>query len=190
MGVYSLSDVVRRNHGTWRGWIRHVLGLAELQLGSLSGFQVADPAHARKLVFVCLGNINRSAYACAVARSLGQPSTSVGLSTTAGAPATPQAIAQARMRGVDLQGHRATPLAEYCAEAGDLYVVMEVRHARRLVAHGVPAASITLLGLWGHPMRVHLHDPHTLSQDYFATCFALIDSAVRALVHRRMEFAG
>lgn len=180
--VAGLPQLIRRNHGTWRGWVRHALGLADLQLGRLRPFQAADVAAARRLVFVCLGNINRSAFACGVARALGAPVASIGLATTTGAAATPQACAAAAARGCDLLPHRATDLADHERRDGDLYVVMEVRHAHRLVAAGIAARQIVFLGLWGAPARVHLHDPHTLSDEYFATCFALIDTAVRALV--------
>jgi protein-tyrosine phosphatase len=59
---------------------------------------------------------------------------------------------------------------------------MEVRHIKRLVAAGVPARRIALLGHWSSPHRIHLHDPYTLSDAYFQTCFTLIHSAVTRLV--------
>lgn len=183
--AHELAQIVRRNHGTWRGWVRHLLALGELGLGRLADHVPADVSTPSRLVFVCLGNINRSAFACAVARSLGEPAVSIGLSTTTGAPATPQAVKVAGDRGLDLGEHRATDFKDHRVAGSDLYLVMEVRHARRLIALGVPARSIAFLGLWAHPARLHLHDPHTLSDDYFRTCFALIDSAVRSLVVSR-----
>jgi protein-tyrosine phosphatase len=150
-----------------------------------AGLAVADPARARRLVFVCLGNINRSAFGAAVARDLGLPAVSIGLSTTRGAPATPEATRQARCQRIDLSAHQATPREDYVHEAGDVLLVMEVRHAHRLLEHGIPASAIAFLGLWGAPSRVHLHDPHTLSAEYFASCFALIESAVRRIAAAR-----
>lgn len=183
--IVTPLQLMRRNHGTWRGWVRHLLALAELSIGRLRPFQSGDAARAARLVFVCLGNINRSAFACALARSLDVPAVSVGLSTTTGATATEQARHAAALRGLSLDAHRATDLADHRPEPGDVYLVMEVRHARHLVSRGVPAASIGFLGLWGNPARVHLHDPHTLSSEYFSTCFALIEGAVRTLVAAR-----
>jgi protein-tyrosine phosphatase len=181
----SLTDWVNINHGTWRGFVRHALAWLELRLGRLAPFLQADVRQARRLVFVCLGNINRSAFACAVARELGEAAVSIGLNTTTGAAATPAAIAQAGVQGYDLAHHEATAIADYSFEPGDLLLVMEIRHAHALVVHGIPPNAMMPLGLWAAPRRVHLHDPHTLSADYFATSFTLIESAVRRLVQAR-----
>ncbi len=180
-----LAELARLNHGTARGWLRHLLGVVELQTGRLQRFQIGDPARAQRLVFVCLGNINRSAFACAVANKLGEPSISIGLSTTTGAPATHQAMEAAVCHTVDLSCHRATAWEDYAYRDGDLLLVMEVRHARTLAALGIPTSAISFLGLWGAPARIHLHDPHTLSPEYFETCFSLIETAVRRLIAAR-----
>jgi protein-tyrosine phosphatase len=164
-----------------------VLALIALRLGRLREFQTVDVVRARRLVFVCLGNINRSAFGAAVARAAGDPAISVGLSTTTGAPATPEAMREAASRGIDLRSHAATDIQDYEHQEGDILLVMELRHAHRIVALGVPPSDVCLLGLWAQPRRVHLHDPHTLSADYFHTCFGLIESAVRRIAAVRKE---
>ncbi|MCK7579200.1 MAG: hypothetical protein MZV65_28030 [Chromatiales bacterium] len=73
--------VLRTNHGTFRGWMRVVLGQLELISGRVEDFAHPDLGRVRRLVFVCLGNINRSAFAEQVARKLGARACSVGLST-------------------------------------------------------------------------------------------------------------
>jgi protein-tyrosine phosphatase len=55
---------------------------------------------------------------------------------------------------------------------------MEIRHAKQLLARGISERAIALLGHWASPHRIHLHDPHTLSDAYFRSCFSLIHSAV------------
>ena len=179
MGRWSCA--VDINYGTFRGCVRHMLAAGEYVLGRHQAWTCAPTAPVRRLVFVCLGNINRSAFGAEVARSLGLPTVSIGLSTTTGAPATPMACVQARCQGFDLAAHLATDHQDYTIQPGDLLLAMEVRHAKQLVARGVPSDSIRLLGAWASPMRLHLHDPHTLSSAYFATCFTLIESAVRNL---------
>lgn len=169
------------NHGTWRGKLRAMLADAEWLSGQLEPFLRPEPS-ATRLVFVCLGNINRSAFAEQVARGLGAHCCSIGLSTTTGVPAFRTAVTLAREFDLDLSTHRATDISDYELQPRDLLLVMEVRHARRLVARGVPPRQIVLLGAWAAPRRVHLHDPHTLSDEYFRTCFSLIQSAVRGLV--------
>ncbi|MCB1929236.1 MAG: hypothetical protein KDH17_14535 [Rhodocyclaceae bacterium] len=132
-------------------------------------------------MFVCLGNINRSAFGHAVAQRHGLASTSFGLATTTGAPATPAARRVAGEMGYSLDEHRATAIADFQRTPGDLLLVMELRHAHRLIARGVPADAIALLGHWARPMHYHIHDPDTLSIEYFRSCFETIQAAVHGL---------
>jgi protein-tyrosine phosphatase len=59
------------------------LSYAELATG-LAGQLPPDPARVRRLVFVCHGNICRSAYAHVLARRAGARVASFGLSTATG----------------------------------------------------------------------------------------------------------
>lgn len=174
------SYPVRMNatFGTWRGGIR--LALSHVQM---LGLAASDPARARRLVFVCHGNICRSAYAEAAARRLGAATASFGLSATAGAPAHPPVIAAAAARGIDLAVHRATPLGDFVPAPGDLFLVMEVRQLARLRRdQRFRDAAMDLLGR--HAGTPHIHDPYELSDAYLETCLNRIDRAVAALVSR------
>jgi protein-tyrosine phosphatase len=166
------------NYGTFRGWVRQRLAHIAYVFGRYRGLTELPSLPSDRLVFVCLGNINRSAFAAEVARRQGLNAVSIGLSTTTGACATPMAIAQAARQGYKLDLHRATHMDDYRIETTDLLVAMEARHVDWLVARGVSRQSIVLLGAWSTPQRLHLHDPHTLSASYFSTCFTLIESAV------------
>ena len=170
--------LVDTNYGTFRGLVRVLLGQAEFATGRLNRHLRPDPVQIERLVFVCLGNINRSAFGEWVARKHGAKVCSIGLSTTTGAPAFHIAVDTAVRFGIDLSDHVATNLTDYQFQPDDLLLVMEVRHAKQLVAHGIPENAIALLGNWASPHRVHIHDPHTLSAAYFRTCFTLIKSAV------------
>ncbi len=177
--VGSLLDV---SYGNLRGFVRLALGEIEFLSGRLRTFVRLDPETVQRLVFVCLGNINRSAFAGAVAERCGAETTSIGLSTTTGAPAFDKALTTAPVYGIGLDGHRATNFDDYTFQTGDLLLVMEVRHARELVRRGIPAHAIALLGHWARPHRIHIHDPHHHSDAYFRTCFAILFSAVSNLV--------
>ena len=166
------------NYGSFRGWVRHMLAQLEWIVGRLDAATAIEPRRVHRLVFVCLGNINRSAFAEAVARAHGATTSSVGLSTSTGSPAFVTAISTARHLGFDLESHRTTDLDDYTYRAGDLLLAMEVRHVHRLRTAGMPADSIVLLGAWATPRRLHLHDPHKVTDAYFRTCFTLIESAV------------
>lgn len=189
LALARAKTLIESNYGTHRGWVRYVLGQIEGNLGPRGRFRTVHPAEVGRLVFVCLGNINRSAFAHAVAASTGAECASIGLSTTTGAPATDAAIAAARELGISLDSHRATDFSDYERREDDLLLVMELRHANTLVERGVPARQIALLGHWAAPCRYHIHDPHTLSDEYFRTCFGVIRPAVLRLVGE-LERAG
>ncbi len=177
--VHRLIDT---NYGTMRGLIRVLLGQMEYVLGRTESYLHPRLYAVERLVFVCLGNINRSAFSEAVACGQGVHTCSIGLSTTTGYPAFHKAVATAQALGLDLTAHTATDLSDYQFRPTDLLLVMEIRHAQQLRAAGYPADSIALLGHWAAPHRIHLHDPHVLSDAYFRTCFNLLQSAVHGLV--------
>ena len=174
--------MIRSRFGTLRGLVRLVLSYPQLALGR-SASVAGDPARVRRLVFVCQGNICRSAFADVVAQRAGANSASFGLSTTTGRAAHGPAIAAAQALGHDLSAHRAIDLKDYSPQPGDLLLAMEVRQLHRLAAdprlNGLPRM---LLGRWTRPMLPHLHDPYQLDDRYMARCLARIEQAVGALV--------
>jgi len=176
--------LIEANHGTHRGLVRGLLGQLEYVFGTADNYLDCDFRTVNRLVFVCLGNINRSAFAHICALSLGVRAASVGLATSAGASAPARTVDAAAQLGRDLAGHRATPLADFSRETGDLFMVMELRHARRLRKLGIPGEQIALLGAWAMPIRLHIHDPHGLSDRYLMTCLRILDTAVLNLVNR------
>jgi protein-tyrosine phosphatase len=176
---------INRSFGTWRGLVRLLLSYAELVSGRLSSFRVEKPQNFKRLVFVCQGNICRSAVAEKVASSLGLSAASVGLSTTTGAESPASAVASAHRQGVDLSGHRAVNWSDFVILPGDLFLVMEIRQAhelrRRLGKQNESDVAVSLLGFWHSPVMPHLHDPFSLSADYFDTCFARVRQTVIGL---------
>ena len=178
----TLRHLTSTNYGTFRGWVRSFLAQLEWVSGRVERFVTLPPGRVHRLVFVCLGNINRSAFAEAVARSRGVRVCSLGLATTTGAPAFSTAITTAQRFGIDLSAHQATDFSDFGYQAGDLLLAMEIRHVHRLTANGIPPEAIALLGAWASPRRLHLHDPALTTDEYFMTCFALIHSAVINLV--------
>lgn len=174
---------INRRFGTWRGLLRALLAYAELGSGRLRPFRLAHPEQVRRVVYVCLGNICRSAYGDKVARGLGLPVASLGLSTTTGSASPDEAVAAAARLGVDLAAHRAVDLKDFEVRPGDLFLVMEVRqaHALRRRLGKRSDVRVCLLGMWCSPPMPHLHDPFTLSAAYFDTCFARVRQATLAL---------
>jgi protein-tyrosine phosphatase len=169
------------NFGTGRGFVRLALSYGEVALGA-AGISRPDPRDVRRLVFVCHGNICRSAFADVVARASGMRVASFGLSTDAGKGAHPPATAAASDLGFDLSAHRTTRVGDYMSEPGDFLLAMETRQLRRLAGNAALAGlPRSLLGLYASPSVPHLHDPYELDPAYMVTCLKRIESAVANL---------
>jgi protein-tyrosine phosphatase len=174
---------IDRHFGTWRGLLRLLLGYAELFTGRLYAFRLRRPETVQRVVYVCLGNICRSAYGDQVARELGLSVASFGLSTSTGAASPIAAVDAARRQGVDLHDHRAVDWGDFKVRPGDLFLVMEVRQAHELRRRlgDRRDVQVCLLGMWCSPVMPHLHDPFSLSSKYFDTCFKRVREATAKL---------
>ena len=172
-------------YGGPRGYLSHIRARALHAFGRYGGVVDVDWPSVRRLVFVCKGNICRSPYASARARSLGLEAVSFGLETAGGAPADPVAARNAISRGLDLSGHCSVQLEESHIAENDLLIVFEpVQLAKvRQRCRGRPF-TVSLMGIWALPLRPHVHDPYGRSDRYFQECFAIIDANVNALSRR------
>jgi protein-tyrosine phosphatase len=178
-----MKNWIDSRYGTWRGLVRALLAHAELAAGRLRPFALQRPDTVRRLVFVCHGNICRSAFAHHEALRYGLNVASLGLSTSTGGRSPVPAVASAARAGIDLEVHRATSWPDFKVRSGDLFLVMEVRQAhevrRRLGKRD--DVQVCLLGMWCKPVMPHLHDPYTLGDRYFDRCFERVKQAVRKL---------
>jgi protein-tyrosine phosphatase len=173
--------MISQNFGTHRGLIRLLLSYAEVAAGQAS-IIVPDNEKIKRLVFVCHGNICRSAVADQYAKRLGLNSASFGLSTSMNMPAHPPAAEVAASMGVHLESHLTTTQQEFVPMPGDLLLAMEVRHLRKIAE--IPKFQNfprSLLGLYANPKFPHLHDPYKLNPDYMLVCLRRVLSAVNQL---------
>lgn len=134
-----------------------------------------------RLVFVCKGNICRSAYAEAVAKSLGIDSVSCGVDTRNDHPANEKAIIAAKIKGFDLSEHRTTSIQVIELRDSDLLVAMEPWQAEYINQEYGKKCKCSLLGLWGKPVRPHIQDPYGTSSLYFNYCFNYIEKSVHEI---------
>ncbi|HBI69136.1 MAG TPA: phosphotyrosine protein phosphatase [Massilia sp.] len=178
-----MKETIDRRYGTWRGMIRAALAHLEHATGRLRSFALRDPSGVRRAVFVCHGNICRSAFAHMEAIRHGLNVASLGLSTSTGGRSPKQALAASARAGVDMTAHRATSWPDFKVLPGDLFLVMEVRQAHEVRRRLGPRddVQVALLGMWCKPPMPHLHDPYTLGDPYFDTCFIRVREAVANL---------
>lgn len=173
-----------RKYGCRRGFYRYYKSLLEYKLGYGKHLKNIDWFKVSRLVFVCNGNICRSPYAEAKAKLLELKAISVGLNADNNSSCDPRAIKIADLHGVDLKFHRSRHVDTLSTGLGDLLTGMEAWHAKELesLANG-SGAQVTLLGLWAHKPHPHIEDPYGLPDDYFNTCFSVMDSAIENIFH-------
>jgi protein-tyrosine phosphatase len=175
------TDIERR-FGRNLGLLRHVCHSALGRAGRYRAWERVDPRSVERVVFLCDGNICRSAYAAARATRVGLVTDSYGLRAQDGARPTHTALITANARGVDLSPHRAKNISRWDQRDGDLIVAMEPAQALAVAAQARRAgAQLTLAGIWTTDYRPFIQDPFGLAAEYFDTCFSLLDDAVSAL---------
>jgi protein-tyrosine phosphatase len=137
------------------------------------------------LVFVCQGNINRSAFAEAYARSVFPPAMSIsscGLHTKVHRPSPPQSVAVAADLGVDLGRHRSRSPLDVPSEK-TLFVGFEEHHLAPWKQADVDDSRTVLIGVFGSDARapLYLPDPYRQSAEFTLSVFRDIRQCVNGL---------
>lgn len=181
--VNQINGWLVEHYGSRRGFMRTCLYRARYLAGSYRKYRKINWDSVERLVFVCKGNICRSAYAEAVARSLGVDSISCGVETGVDLPANEDAIRVAAAKGIDLSKHKTTPVQSLSFREGDLIITMEpwqLEYISREYGEG----RCSLLGLWGRPVNPYIHDPYGASSVYFNYCFNSIEKSVHEIARK------
>lgn len=140
---------------------------------------------ARRVLFVCKGNLCRSPFAehllRARARGLEQVA-SAGYWREDGRPCPPEAVVAAEAHGLDLSAHRSRRVSEEDLERAEVVLVFDDEN-RRALAELFPRQrhKLVLLPAAAGQRPVHLPDPWAAGYDRFAGVFQRIASAVDAL---------
>ena len=178
------TRIIKDRFGSRRGAVRTFWHKLKYRFGDYRAYRKIDWSKIDRLVFVCKGNICRSAYAEAIAKSAGFDAISCGISTRNGFPANEDAIRIAAKRGTDLSQHKTTPAMYVIFKKTDLIVALEPWQAATLTENLKRKHYITLLGLWLSPLRPHVPDPYGLSDVYFKNCFDYIENAVNEITKK------
>ena len=134
---------------------------------------------ATRVLFVCTGNICRSAFAEEAARSLFDDSkfvfSSAGTHAISGAPATDTMVEAAAEIDVDVSSHSATPLRD--CDQPDFVFGMEQHHL--VAARGqFPDLDVSRIRLLDHPSAIG--DPYGFDLDTYRGTTSHIFTTLRA----------
>lgn len=181
--VNQINRWLADHYGSRRGFMRACLYRTRYLAGSYRNYRKINWDFVERLVFVCKGNICRSAYAEAVARSLGIDSISCGVETRIDLPANEDAIRAAVAKGVDLSRHKTTPIQSLTFREGDFFITMEPWQLE-YISREYGEDRCSLLGLWGRPVNPYIHDPYGASSVYFNHCFNYIEKSVNEVARK------
>lgn len=182
--IHQLNCWLEGRYSSRRGFVRTYWYRARYLTGSYRNYREVNWESIERLVFVCKGNICRSAYAEAVARSLGVDSMSCGVETRTGFPANEDAIREAKVKGIDLREHRTTSIQSLTFRDSDLLIAMEPWQLEYLDREIGKKYQYSLLGLWGRPVNPHIQDPYGASSIYFNHCFNYIEKSVHEIARK------
>ena len=134
-----------------------------------------------RVLFVCTGNICRSAFAEGLARTMRPDAdfASAGTHAIPGNPATHDAIMVADEFGVDLRGHSARPLHEEQLQRAD-HAYGASQHHVDAIESLQPGSAVSLL----HPAEVEIADPYGESADFYRLVFGQIQDALATRLAR------
>jgi len=181
----NISTYIKNNYGSKKGLLYttyyNILGF----LGIYNKYTHISMAHIDRIVFICKGNICRSAYAEVVARTLGLNAISCGINAIESAPANENAINIAEIKGHDLTSHKTTPILNVKFNSTDLLVVMEPSQISAVNKIIIGSPTITLLGLWAKNKMPYIHDPYNSSLTYFNRCFDQIEKFVNEISQKK-----
>jgi len=179
-----MQNYLARTYGGKQALAVSIWHTARYYGGGLKRYEQVDFRRVSRIVFVCKGNICRSAYAEYRLRSIGGHAISAGLDADTGKPANDRAMQVAGRFGIDMLEHHSTHISQAELSDRDLLVAFEPSHADALnrLFISKPSIQVTLLGLWAPaPRLAYIHDPYGLCESYFATCFQRINQGVDGL---------
>lgn len=142
--------------------------------------------HPIDIVFVCTGNICRSAFAEYYTKSRIKELESVssaGVYTNPGKPADTKAIENALRYGIDMKAHKTTTSESIPDSKNKLYLIFEPIHGLYLRKQKkIDPASILYLGSFCKTPTIYVRDPYGKSDEVFKEVFDQIKEACDSLI--------
>ena len=155
------------------------------------------PPNARSFVFVCHGNIMRSAFCAGLFQrevlAAGEDEfevASAGLHASPGKPADPRAINAAREFGISLDAHRAQLLTREMVTHADAIFAMDWQNlVELLMRYPNQREKILMMACYAHPSyrRVEIDDPYTGNLEDTVDCYRLLSTCIGNLARSTLS---
>ncbi len=140
---------------------------------------------AKTVLFLCFGNINRSAVAQRYAENLlvGFKPCSAGFFERSERGCDPNMISVAKRNGLEMDDWSSRSLNAAMVSGADLILVMEVKHLIRLHSEYPNSRGKAFLLAFAGPegSNAEISDPYNLSTDAYEACFHAVTAAVDGL---------
>jgi len=179
-----ISKYIANVYGSKRGLLQYLRCLAKDNILNSYGKNKILPNNISRVVFVCKGNVCRSAVAEWCFKSNSDiECCSVGLDTTSGNGANERIRELSRSYGISLDGHVTTAIEDFAPAPGDLFICMEPNQIEQL-EQKIGARPAVLLGFFGRPQSAYIHDPYNANEVFAEGCIKYISSAVSCFSER------
>lgn len=161
-------EYIMNNFGSKKGLLRYCVDEMYCRIGLYSDYtRYKNPPE--RLVFVCQGNICRSALAEWVFKSHSDiEAISLGLNTNTGKGANPRLLKIANeSKNIDLSSHKTTSVEDYVPRSGDVFVCMEASHIKAIKNLGYNGPFL-LLGSFGKKKTFRINDPYSANDTFMS----------------------
>jgi protein-tyrosine-phosphatase/predicted ATP-grasp superfamily ATP-dependent carboligase len=198
-GLLERQTIAEYRYHGWRNSLVALRLRALYGIGLRRAYPPRDLTGVRSVLFVCHGNIIRSAMAEVLLRKFlpGSPRQPAIEVASAGLTDQPQDRADSRSRaiagefGTSLDRHRPRRLSQDLIDQADLIFIMDYfNEARMLVSFRAARAKVFYLGAFGRERgsrKPEISDPNLGTLADVRSCYRVLDSRVRKLANALEE---
>jgi len=184
-GIHDLREIVIYYYDRIKNILIEKRKLKHYSKKAKGGSLVAHLTPNATILFLCYGNINRSAIAeCLfnkIAPDMGFKVKSAGLHQVANRPADPVMVNVAKQSDINLSSWSSTSITQEMIESSDIIFAMETRHCDAIIEkHPQAAEKCFLLGMTAGSGEIS--DPYGLPPTIYENCFKEVENNIQEIV--------
>jgi len=186
-GLVDIGRIVRSYVERITGLFRERAFLKKIIKRSHHRVLAKKLANANNILFLCYGNINRSAIAHVLADEMigtdGLTFRSAGFHPEENRPSDPRMVSIASDHGISMNSFRSTTLTQELADWADLIFVMEATHISRLETLSAQVAEKAYLlgGLTLEEEAIEIADPYNQSESVYRSTYQQVARCIEGM---------